>query len=302
MQLKTLTDFVLIGALWGLSYVFLRFTAGIVEPIVMAESRLLIGAIGIFVIAMCKPQWRTHLIPAASNLKRITIIASLHSVIPFALFSYAMQHLSAGLGAILNSTSPIWTAVIGALWLKDRLDASRICGLVLGFLGIIFLMWDKADFSIGGLGLPILASLGVTLSYGIATNYIKLYGNGLHPIGLAFASLSIGSVMLAIPAYVYLPTEALSMRTWISIIGLGIGSTSIAYILYYRLIEQAGPTIAITVTFIVPIFSVFWGGIFLGERPTLAMLLGGSVIVIGTALAVGFWPVMKDFARKLKSS
>ena len=289
MKLKNVIDFVLLSALWGMSYVFIRLTIGYVEPIVMAESRLLIGAIGIFVFALCKKSWRMHVIPEKKNLGRITIIATLNSIVPFILFTYAMQHLSAGLGAILNSTSPIWTAIIGAVWLRERLSNSRLLGLVLGFIGIVFLMWGKAHFTEGGLGLPILACLGVTLSYGIATNYIKVYGQGIHPFGLAFSSLLIGSIVLAVPAYLHLPTEPLTMIVWISILGLGIGSTSIAYVLFYRLIDETGPTIAITVTFLVPVFSVLWGDIFLNEIPTLQMMLGGIVIVIGTSLAVGLW-------------
>ena len=297
MNLKNIIDFVLLSALWGMSYVFIRLTVGHVAPIVMAESRLVIAALGIAIFAIFKKSWRENLIPYKKDLPRITIIASLNSVIPFALFTYAMQYLNAGMGAILNSTSPIWTAIIGAIWLKDRLSPSRIIGLILGFSGIVFMMWGKAHFTDGGLGLPILACLGVTLSYGIATNYIKVYGQGIHPFGLAFSSLLIGSIVLAVPAYLHLPTEPLTMIVWISILGLGIGSTSIAYVLFYRLIDETGPTIAITVTFLVPVFSVLWGDIFLNEIPTLQMMLGGIVIVIGTSLAVGLW---SPGSKKLK--
>jgi drug/metabolite transporter (DMT)-like permease len=287
VKLKNIIDFLLLGALWGLSYVFIRLTVGHVAPIVMAESRLLIGAIGIFIFALFKKSWRNNIFPSRKDLRHITIIASFNSIIPFTLFTYSMQYLNAGLGAILNSTSPIWTAIIGAVWLKDRLTYSRILGLFLGCFGIIFLMWGKAHFSVGGLGLPILASIGVTFSYGIATNYLKLYGSGIEPMTLAFTSLLIGSLVLAIPAGMHLPQESLSLAVWISILGLGIGSTAIAYILFYRLIEDAGPTIAITVTFIVPLFSILWGDIFLDEKPSLTMLIAGVIIIIGTALAVG---------------
>lgn len=293
MKSDNIIVFVLLGALWGMSYVFMRFTVGHVEPIVIAESRLLIGALGIFAFALCKKYWRSQLFISKKDLGRITMIACFNSVIPFALFSYSMQNLNAGFGAIVNSTSPIWTAIIASIWLKERLGYSRILGLVLGCLGIVFLMWGKAHFDVGGIGLPVLAGLGATLSYGIATNYIKLYGAGIHPIGLAFSSLSIGSFLLAIPAYLYLPTQPLSALTWLSIFGLGIGSTAIAYVLYYRLIERAGPTVAITVTFIVPVFSILWGDIFLGEVPTLNMVLGGVIIILGTALAIGILPISK---------
>ena len=293
VKLNTIIDFLLLGALWGMSYVFIRFTVGQVEPIVIAESRLLIGALGIFLFAMCKKYWRSQLMISKNDLGRITVIACFNSVIPFALFSYSMQNLNAGFGAIVNSTSPIWTAIIASIWLKEHLSFSRILGLFLGCLGIVFLMWGKAHFDVGGIGLPVLAGLGATLSYGLATNYIKLYGAGIHPIGLAFSSLLIGSFLLAVPAYFYLPTQPLNVLTWISIFGLGIGSTAIAYVLYYRLIERAGPTVAITVTFIVPVFSILWGDIFLGEVPTLNMLLGGVVIILGTALAIGLLPISK---------
>jgi drug/metabolite transporter (DMT)-like permease len=290
VNLKNIIDFVLLSALWGMSYVFIRLTVGHVAPIVMAESRLVIAALGIAIFAIFKKSWRENLIPYKKDLPRITIIASLNSVIPFALFTYAMQYLNAGMGAILNSTSPIWTAIIGAIWLKDRLSPSRIVGLILGFSGIVFMMWGKAHFSTGGLGLPILASIGVTFSYGIATNYIKVYGQGIQPFGLAFSSMVIGSLMLAIPAFMNLPTEAIPLSAWIGILGLGIGSTSIAYILFYRLIDETGPTVAITVTFLVPVFSILWGDIFLDEQLTLQTFFGGLIIILGTALAVGLIP------------
>jgi len=123
---------------------------------------------------------------------------------------------------------------------------------------------------------------------------MKLYGSGIHPLSLAFTSMLIGSFMLAIPAAMHLPSESLSLVVWTCIIGLGIGSTAIAYILFYRLIDDAGPTVAITVTFIVPLFSVLWGDIFLGEKPTLNMLIGGLIIILGTALTVGLLPLKKS--------
>ena len=123
--------FLLLGALWGMSYVFMRFTVGQVEPIVVAESRLLIGAAGIFAFAMCKKYWRSRLVISKNDLGRITMIACFNSVIPFALFSYSMQNLNAGFGAIVNSTSPIWTAIIASIWLRERLGFTRILGLIL---------------------------------------------------------------------------------------------------------------------------------------------------------------------------
>jgi drug/metabolite transporter (DMT)-like permease len=201
-----------------------------------------------------------------------------------------MQYLNAGLGAILNATSPIWTAIIATLWLKDRLGFYRILGLLLGFLGIVLLVWGKVSFSQNGLGLPLLASIGVTISYGFASNFIKKYGEGIHPIGMTIVSMVMGSFILSIPAYLHLPRNSLPMTAWIGILGLGIGSTAVAYFLFYRLIEETSPAIAISTTFLVPVFSIIWGFLFLDEEPTLRMILCGSVILLGTALAVGLIP------------
>jgi drug/metabolite transporter (DMT)-like permease len=266
----------------------------------MAESRLFIGAMCIGMIACFKKTWRNQLIPKKNEIPHIAVIGLFNSVVPFALFTYAMQYLNAGLGAILNSISPIWTGVIGAIWLKDHLDTSRKLGMVLGVAGIVYLMWGKAHFSTGGLGLPILASIAITMSYGFATNYIKVYGQGINRLGLTFMSLSIGSLMLAIPAIMNLPTEHLSFMVWLGILGLGVGSTAIAYLLFFRLIEDTGPSVAISVTFLVPVFSILWGDIFLDEQPNLQMIIGGLIIIVGTSLAVGLVKFPKKLANSTK--
>jgi drug/metabolite transporter (DMT)-like permease len=149
------------------------------------------------------------------------------------------------------------------------------------------------DFGIGGLGLPFLASIGVTISYGFSTNYMKKYCQGIHPIGMTLVSMIMGSFVLAIPAYQYFPTGFVPNLAWIGMIGLGVGSTAIAYFLFYRLIEQTSPAIAISTTFLVPVFSILWGDIFLQEEPTLQMILCGCIILLGTALAVGILPIKK---------
>lgn len=293
MKIKNIIDFILLSALWGGSYVFMKFTAGFIEPIVVAESRMLIAAICLGFIGLFNRHWWQHLKMTWPQYQKTFVISIFNSVIPFTLFTYAMQYLNAGIGAILNATSPIWTAIIAAFWLKDRLSPPRLIGLILGFLGIVLLVWGKVDFSAGGLGLPFLASIGVTISYGFASNYMKRYCEGIHPIGITLVSMIIGSFILAIPAYEHLPSGVVPTNAWIGIIGLGVGSTAIAYFLFYRLIEQTSPAIAISTTFLVPIFSILWGDIFLHEEPTLRMILCGGVILLGTALAVGILPLKK---------
>lgn len=291
MNIKNIIDFVLLSALWGSSYVLMRFTAGHIDFIVVAEARMLIAAVCLCLVGLFNRSWWKYLQMTSSQYQKTFVISIFNSVFPFALFTYAMQSLNAGLGSILNATSPIWTAIIAAIWLKDRLSAWRIVGLILGFLGIVLLVWGKVDFSAGGLGLPLIASIGVTISYGFAANFIKKFGQGIHPIGLTIVSMLFGSCMLAIPAIIYFPTQSVPISAWIAAILLGVGSTAIAYFLFYRLIERTSPAIAITTTFLVPVFSIIWGDIFLKEEPTLPMIISGCVILLGTALAVGILPI-----------
>jgi drug/metabolite transporter (DMT)-like permease len=295
VRTKSIIDFILLAACWGGSYLFIRLTVGYVTPMVMTESRLIVGTIGIGLIALFNRDWLSHLIPYRKDLSKIIAISLFNSVIPFGLFAYAMQTLNAGLGAILNSTSPIWAAVIGAIWLKDRLSFSRIFGLMMGVVGIVILMWGKAHFSTGGLALPFICCMGLTFCYGLASNLIKVYGQDMHSMSLTFSSLFIGAAMLAIPAWMELPQEPLPISVWVGILGLGIFSTAVGYILFFRLVKDTSPSIAISVTFLVPVFSVIWGFIFLDEQPTLQMFVGGLIIVLGTSLAVG----LVKFSKKI---
>jgi drug/metabolite transporter (DMT)-like permease len=293
VKIKNIIDFILLSALWGGSYVFMKFTAGFIEPIVVAESRMLIAAVCLGLFSLFNRHWWQYLRMTWPQYQKTFVISIFNSVIPFTLFTYAMQYLNAGIGAILNATSPIWTAIIAAFWLKDRLSPYRLFGLFLGFLGIVLLVWGKVSFSVGGLGLPFLASIGVTISYGFATNYMKKYCEGIHPIGMTLVSMIIGSFILAIPAYQHFPTGFVPNSAWIGMLGLGVGSTAVAYFLFYRLIEQTSPAIAISTTFLVPVFSILWGDIFLNEEPTLQMMVCGGIILLGTALAVGILPLKK---------
>lgn len=270
-----------------MSYIFIRLTVGHVSPLVMVESRMFIGAIFVGLFACCIKSWRENLIPYKKDLSKILAIALFNSILPFAFFAYSMQHLNAGLGGILNSVSPVWTAIIGAIWLKDRLSSSRILGMLIAVSGIVFLMWGKAHFSDGGLGIAVLGSVGLTFCYGMASNMIKVFGKDINTICLTFNSLAFGALLLFFPVAFQLPSHVIPLSAWIGILGLGIGSTAIGYILFFRLIDQTSPSVAISVTFIVPVFSILWGELFLQEQFTYRMLFGGVIIIIGTALAVG---------------
>jgi drug/metabolite transporter (DMT)-like permease len=217
----------------------------------------------------------------------ILFIGLLNSGIPFALFSYAVLSISTGLTSILNATVPLFGAVIAWLWLKDRPGNSRILGLLIGFGGVILLAGEKASFKPGGTGWAVLACLLASICYAFAASFTKRYLTGVHPLATATGSQIGATIGLALPTFWFWPSHMPGLTPWLALLALGVVCTGVAYILYFRLIERAGPARALAVTFVVPVFALTYGGLFLGEQLTLWMLVCGVIIVCGTALATG---------------
>jgi drug/metabolite transporter (DMT)-like permease len=211
----------------------------------------------------------------------------MNSAIPFYFLSYSTLYVTAGFAAILNATAPLWAALVAWIWLSGRLDSSRVSGLLIGFAGVLVLVWNKLSFDVGGESLAIFAALGGALFYGIGANFAKRYVSELSSLSIATGSMISAAVILSPSAVIFWPADPITTKAWGSVIVMGIASTGLAYILYFRLIANVGPANAITVTFLVPAFAVIWGALFLNEAVTMTMLAGCIVILIGTALATG---------------
>jgi drug/metabolite transporter (DMT)-like permease len=223
---------------------------------------------------------------------KITLsVGVLNSALPFVCFTYALLSITTGLSAILNATVPLFGALIAWLWLKDRPSGSRMLGLAVGFIGVTMLAWDKASFKPDANGLStgwaVLACLLACLCYGTAASVAKRYMAGLPSLVSATGS-QIGASIALIPLTVlYWPTQAPSLQAWGSVLVLGVVCTGLAYILYFRLIERAGPARALAVTFAIPAFAVFYGVLLLGESITPWMVICALVIIAGTTLSTG---------------
>ncbi len=276
-------EFVALAAIWGSSFLFMRLGGADFGVLPTAGVRVAIGAAVLMPILWVSGQWgalRKHAVP-------ILLIGMLNSGLPFVLFAYAVTSISTGLSAILNATVPLFGALIAWVWLKDRPGGSRIVGLVVGFAGVVLLAGEKASFKPGGSGWAVLACLLATLCYGYAANFTKKYLHGVHPLATATGSQIGATLGLALPSLWLWPSHNPSLTSWLALLVLGVVCTAAAYILYFRLIARLGPARAVTVTFLVPVFAILYGTLFLGEQLTLWMLLCGAVVVCGTALATG---------------
>jgi drug/metabolite transporter (DMT)-like permease len=278
-------EFILLAAIWGASFLLMKLGAADFGPFLTAFLRVLLASA--FLLPLLA--WRGQISALKSNYKAILFVGMLNSGIPFVLFSFAVLHISTGLSSILNATVPLWGALVAWLWLKDRPANLRILGLVIGFAGVAALSWGKATFQAGAAspGMAVIACLLATLCYGIAASFTKKYLTGVPPLASATGSQIGAAILLAAPGLMSIPAQAPGWHAWFAIILLAFFCTAVAYIMYFRIIERAGPARAVAVTFLIPVFGVGYGAVLLGEKITLTMVVCGAVIVLGTALATG---------------
>jgi drug/metabolite transporter (DMT)-like permease len=283
MTPRDLRELLVLAALWGGSFLFMRIAVPELGPVALIELRLLVAAL--FLLPVLAVRGGLGLL--ARHAVPMTVLGVVNSALPFCLFAYAMLSVTAGFASILNATTPMWGALVARLWLGERLAPARIAGLAIGFCGIVVLSWGKASFVAGGSGMAILAATAAALSYGIAASYARRRLAGVDALAVATGSQAGAALVLAPLAIAWWPQQPVSPTAWASTLVMGVACTGIAYILYFRLIARAGPTRAITVTFLVPVFAVLWGAMVLGEALTWQMLGGGLVILLGTALSTG---------------
>jgi drug/metabolite transporter (DMT)-like permease len=165
-----------------------------------------------------------------------------------------------------------------------------VLGLVIGFAGVAFLAWDKASFKPGAdhSGFwAVLACATATLCYGVAANATKRYLTGVSPLAVATGSQFAATLLLALPAAWLWPAQMPGTVAWTSALALAALCTALAYILYFRLMSRVGPTNAVSVTFLIPLFAILWGALFLQEAVTAQMLAGCAIVLVGIALALG---------------
>lgn len=289
MSVASIVDFVALGALWGSSFLFMRLAVVDFGPLPMAAVRVLVGAAFLVPLML----WKGHGAAFRQHWRAVCLVGVLNSALPFLLWGIALLSITTGLSAILNATVPLFGALVAWVWLGDRPTGTRIAGLVIGFLGVAMLAWDKASFQPDASGVApawaVLACLGATVLYAIAASYTKRYLGGLPPLVTATGSQIGATVALALPALWLWPAQLPGARAWLAVVVLGVFCTGVAYILYFRLIELTGPARALAVTFLVPVFALVYGSLFLAEPVTPWMLACGAVIVCGTALSTGLW-------------
>ena len=268
-----------LGAIWGASFLFMRIVAPALGPIVTADARMLIAAAALalwFRFSRYDPGWRRWWAQYAT-------VGMINTGVPFILFAYAALSLGTGELAVLNATAPMWGAVMSAFFLGERLSARRVSGLVLGIGGVVLIAAPAGDRAAW---LAWIAALAASACYGFAGVYLRRWAPDAPAKGLAVGTqLAAGLLVLPLIA-AWPPASSPTPLVLGSVLALGLLCSALAYLLYYRLIADLGPTRALTVTYLIPLFAMLWGALFLGEPPTAAMAGGGVLVILGTLLVL----------------
>jgi drug/metabolite transporter (DMT)-like permease len=276
-------ELVLLAALWGASFLFMRVAVPDFGPIAVAALRVLIGAMILALLFAASGRLKE----LAADVFPLCVVGVLNAALPFSLFAFATLSLTAGFTSILNATAPFFSAIVAYTWLRERLTSFQVAGLILGFGGAVMLVWGGVSFSGGMAGPAAAACLVATLSYGIAANYTRKRLSRTSPMAIATGSQIAAALCLLPLALWWVPSDMPAVEAWLAVVALGVLSTGLAFILYFRLVTYAGAARAMSVTFLIPVFGMLWGMLALDESVTLNMLAGTAIILAGTALTTG---------------
>lgn len=281
MQRRDVVDLVLLGALWGAAFLFIRIAVPEFGPIALVEVRVAIAAVLLLGWLALRGELRAF----RGRWRNLLLIGALNTAVPFALFAYATRSIPAGFAAVLNATVPLWGALIGRVVFGEKLGIDRGVGLFVGFVGVVILVAPK--LSVGGETLAIAAALTASSMYALAAHLTRRMLPGMSSLAISGGSLLASVLLLALPALWLRPVAMPGAAAWGSVIALAIGGTALGYVLYFRLLAHAGPTSAMAVTYLIPMFGMLWGWLFLDEAATVTMLIGCGFILAGVAVATG---------------
>lgn len=290
MRAADLARLVALAAIWGASFLFTRIAAGPLGAIATAETRLVLaGATIALYLAITGKR-----LDLGRHLRHYAIVGVLNSAAPFVLYAWSAQHLPASYLAVINATAPLFGALVAALWLGDRITPRAALGLAAGVAGVATLVGLGPIAATPTTVAAALAGLVASLCYAIASGYVKRRSYAVDSSALAGGS-NVAAAAVLLPFVIAAPPPAVppSDAVWAAV-ALGVVCTGLAYLLYFRLITDVGPARALTVTFLIPVFGMLWGALFLDEAITVTMLAGAALVLVGTGLILGGVPEFRS--------
>jgi len=275
----TPAELLALGAIWGAAFLFMRIAAPEIGAMPLALIRLGLGG-----LVLAPFVWRERQkVLEREHWGRLLAISVLNSALPFALFAWAARYSPAGVIAIANSTTSLFAALIAFVFFREPVGAVRAIALLAGFAGVVVLAGGRAagmNVTEGAIAGTLAAS-----SYAISATLIRKHFASLPPVPVAGATLLVGAIVMLPVGLALWPDHPVSTPAWLSALALGVLCTGVAYGIFFRLIQRVGASRAVTVTYLVPVFAVFWGWWILGEPITTRMAIAAALILGAVALS-----------------
>jgi drug/metabolite transporter (DMT)-like permease len=283
MRPRDVVELALLSVLWGAAYLFMRAAVPAFGPAPLVATRLGLAALLLLPVMLMRGGWAVM----RAHPRPLLVLALPFTALPFMLLAYASLHLTAGLVAVLNATAPLFGALFAHFLLKDRMNGWRAAGLLIGFAGVVALMWGNASFKSAHGVLAVAAVLFTSMMWSVGGNYTRAHLAGADSLVITVGSLLAASLALAPLAWATWPAENPSPRAWAELVFLGVASSGLGFLIYFRLLRRIGTVRAISVTFLNPIVAMASAALYLGEAVTLQIVAGGAVVLLGTALSLG---------------
>ncbi len=273
-----------LAAIWGASFLFMRVAVPELGPAWLMFGRVLLASLFLALVALAYKRS----LPFRQNAGHFMLLSFFNTALPFLLFAYAAQTLTVSLLAVLNATAPLWGALIGLLFFRQAMTGKVLLGLLLGISGVALLVGFDTVIADSAALPAIAAGAGAACCYGIATWYTRL-AKPVPAFNNAHGNMW-GATLWLLPLLWFMPLPAAQPATQslLAVLALGVVCTGVAYLLYFRLVQELGATPTLTVTFLIPVFGVMWGYLLLDEKIGWHTLAGAAIVIVGTMLVTGF--------------
>lgn len=285
MSLRAIPELLLLSILWGSAYLFTRAAVPEFGPMAMVALRFAIASCLLVPVMVMRGG-----LPALwANKHRFVLLGLAFTALPFLIIGYCAQFLGAGMLAILNATAPLFGALVATFWVGERMGVARGLGLVIGFAGVLVLVWGDGLHASGGL-LAVGLMLIVSLLWAFAANYTRLRLRDVDPVVVTAANTLVAMFAVLPLAWQQWPLDMPSTKAWTEVVFLGCASSAGGMLLYFRLLRSIGTVPTMSVTFLSPVVALVSGAFYLGEAITLQTVVGGAIVLVGTALVLGLLP------------
>ncbi|MCU0956841.1 MAG: DMT family transporter [Hydrogenophaga sp.] len=289
MKTRHFAQLVGLSALWGASFMFLRIASPVLGPWVLAGGRVALAALTLaLLMRMLSHRWPWE------HWKELTLLGALSVSLPFLLYAWAALRLPAGYSALLNTTVVLFGTLSAAWFGQDTLTWRKLAGCVIGAAGVALIVrlgpvqpdWPTL--------MAALACIGAAFCYGISTPLMKRATQRIQPLAIS-ASIHVLALVMVLPGALWaLPEARFTTPALTALLVLGVITSGLAYWAHLRIIRHVSPVAATSPAFLIPVFGVTWGHIFLGEALSPGIFAGGALVLLATALVTGFNPLRRQ--------